>query len=102
MLATCLGPPAQALFATTSESITLASVTLSPRKTSLWSSAFSPTFAALGCDSKVILSIDPTRRDVDAYVTGDRFGGGAVFALDVHEVSTSILTLLCRSVVMTR
>ena len=89
MLATCLGPPAQALFATTSESITLASVTLSPRKTSLWSSALSPAFAALGCDSKVVLSIDPTRREVDSYVTGGKSGGGAVFALDIHEVSFS-------------
>ncbi|KAL8286740.1 hypothetical protein RQP46_004268 [Phenoliferia psychrophenolica] len=83
--ATCLGAPAQALIGTTSDNISLASVTLSPRKTSLWTSALSPTIVALGCDRKVLISRDPTKPSMDGYVTGGRHGDGAVFALDLTE-----------------
>ncbi|ORY83547.1 hypothetical protein BCR35DRAFT_331198 [Leucosporidium creatinivorum] len=85
MLATCLGPPAQAIVATTQENISLASVTLSPRKTSLWTSALSPDLVALGCDKKVLTSRDPSRPSMDGYVTGSQRGDGAVFALDLTE-----------------
>ncbi|GAA6003591.1 uncharacterized protein JCM10292_000438 [Rhodotorula paludigena] len=84
-VATSLGPPAQAIVGTTSDSISLASVTLSPRKTSLWTSAISPSLLALGCDRKVLLSSDPTRAQMDAYVTGGNRGDGTVFALDLDR-----------------
>ncbi|KPV72435.1 uncharacterized protein RHOBADRAFT_55900 [Rhodotorula graminis WP1] len=86
IVATALGPPAQALVGTTQDSISLASVTLSPRKTSLWTSAISPSLLALGCDKKVLLWTDPSRAcQMDAYVTGGNRGDGTVFALDLHE-----------------
>ncbi|GAA5838751.1 hypothetical protein JCM11251_006726 [Rhodosporidiobolus azoricus] len=87
MLATCLGPPAQAVVATTSDSISLASVTLSPRKTSLWSSALSENLVALGCDKKVLVTSDASRPggQMDGYNTGGNRGDGTVFALDIHE-----------------
>lgn len=85
--ATCLGQPAQAIVGTTSDTISLASVTLAPRKTSLWTSALSPSLLALGCDRKVLVSPDPSSPQMDAYVTGGKHGGGAVFALDLAEVS---------------
>ncbi|GAA5886770.1 hypothetical protein JCM6882_005882 [Rhodosporidiobolus microsporus] len=87
MLATCLGPPAQAVVATTSDTISLASVTLSPRKTSLWTSALSRDLVALGCDKKVLVTSDPSRPggQMDGYTTGGNRGDGTVFALDIHE-----------------
>ncbi|KAI5481161.1 putative Arp2/3 complex subunit Arc18 [Pseudohyphozyma bogoriensis] len=85
LLATCFGPPAQALVGTTSDSISLASVTLKPQKTSLWSSALSPSIVALGCDRKVLISRDPTRHSMDGITTGGRHGDGAVFGLDLTE-----------------
>ncbi|GAA5889074.1 hypothetical protein JCM8208_007762 [Rhodotorula glutinis] len=86
IVATALGPPAQALVGTTQDSISLASVTLAPRKTSLWTSAISPSLLALGCDKKVLLWTDPSRAgQMDAYVTGGNRGDGTVFALDLHE-----------------
>ncbi|GAA5876740.1 hypothetical protein JCM8547_002034 [Rhodosporidiobolus lusitaniae] len=87
VLATCLGPPAQAVIGTTSDSISLASVTLSPRKTSLWTSALSRNLVALGCDKKVLVTSDPTRpsHQMDGYTTGGNRGDGTVFALDIHE-----------------
>ncbi|TNY18434.1 hypothetical protein DMC30DRAFT_54829 [Rhodotorula diobovata] len=84
IVATALGPPAQALVGTTQDSISLASVTLSPRKTSLWTSAISPSLLALGCDRKVLVWSDPSRAgQMDAYVTGGNRGDGTVFALDL-------------------
>ncbi|GAA6048333.1 hypothetical protein JCM3770_000954 [Rhodotorula araucariae] len=86
IVATSLGPPAQAVVGTTRDNISLASVTLSPRKTSLWTSAISPTLLALGCDKKVLLWSDPSRAgQMDAYTTGGNRGDGTVFALDLHE-----------------
>ncbi|BGP49977.1 DDB1- and CUL4-associated factor 4 [Rhodotorula kratochvilovae] len=86
IVATSLGPPAQAIVGTTRDNISLASVTLSPRKTSLWTSAISPTLLALGCDKKVLLWTDPSRAgQMDAYTTGGNRGDGTVFALDLHE-----------------
>ncbi|BGP26174.1 DDB1- and CUL4-associated factor 4 [Rhodotorula toruloides] len=94
MVATCLGPPAQAVIATTQDSISLASVTLSPRKTSLWTSAISSDLVALGGDRSVLLtplsalhSSSSTRPSspIDTYTTGGRGGGGTVFSLDVPD-----------------
>ncbi|GAA6030233.1 hypothetical protein JCM8097_009001 [Rhodosporidiobolus ruineniae] len=87
VLATCLGPPAQALVGTTSDSISLASVTLAPRKTSLWTSALSRDLVALGCDKKVLVTSDPSRPggQMEGYVTGGNRGDGTVFALDIYE-----------------
>ncbi|GAA5955723.1 hypothetical protein JCM21900_000898 [Sporobolomyces salmonicolor] len=86
ILATCLGPPAQAIVGTTRDNISLASVTLSPRKTSLWTSALSRDVVALGCDKKVLISTDPSRgAQMDGYITGGRHGDGAVFALDLYN-----------------
>ncbi|SCV73820.1 BQ2448_6250 [Microbotryum intermedium] len=84
-LATCLGPPAAAVVSQTKETISLASITLSPRKTSLWTSALSPSLLALGCDRKVLISRDPSHAAMDGYSTGGRHGDGAVFALDLGE-----------------
>lgn len=84
---TCLGPPAQAIVGTTSDTISLASVTLAPRKTSLWTSALSADRVALGCDRQVLMTADPSRPQMEAYVTGGKHGDGAVFALDLGEVS---------------
>ncbi|GAA5985033.1 hypothetical protein JCM11641_000824 [Rhodosporidiobolus odoratus] len=85
VLATSLGPPAQALVGTTTDSISLASVTLSPRKTSLWSSALSSDLVALGCDKKVLVTSDPSRPggQMDGYSTGGNRGDGTVFALEL-------------------
>ncbi|BGP09778.1 DDB1- and CUL4-associated factor 4 [Rhodotorula toruloides] len=94
MVATCLGPPAQAVIATTQDSISLASVTLSPRKTSLWTSAISSDLVALGGDRSVLLtplsalhSSSSTRPSspIDTYTTGGRGGGGTVFSLDIPD-----------------
>ncbi|GAA5906577.1 uncharacterized protein JCM6883_004522 [Sporobolomyces salmoneus] len=86
VLATCLGPPAQAIVSTTSNTISMASVTLSPRKTSLWTSAISPSLVALGCDKKVLISTNPERADMESIQTGSKsFGDGTVFSLDVHD-----------------
>ncbi|KAM0755990.1 hypothetical protein T439DRAFT_17481 [Meredithblackwellia eburnea MCA 4105] len=85
ILATSLGPPAQALVGTTEDAVSLASVTLSPRKTSLWTSALSPSLVALGCDRKVLISRDPSSATMDGYTTGGKGGGGTVFGLDLDE-----------------
>jgi hypothetical protein len=84
--ATCLGQPAQAIVGTTQDAVSLASVTLAPRKTSLWTSAISSSVIALGCDKKVLTTADPSRPQMEAYVTGGKHGDGAVFALDLGEV----------------
>ncbi|SGY18771.1 BQ5605_C014g07469 [Microbotryum silenes-dioicae] len=84
-LATCLGPPPAAVVSQTNETVSLASVTLSPRKTSLWTSALSPSLIALGCDRKVLISRDPSHAAMNGYSTGGRHGDGAVFALDLGE-----------------
>ncbi|GAA5889263.1 hypothetical protein JCM16303_002533 [Sporobolomyces ruberrimus] len=88
VIATCLGPPAQAIISTTSNTISLASVTLSPRKTSLWTSAISPSLVALGGDKKVLVSTNPESADskMEGFQTGSKsFGDGTVFALDLHN-----------------
>ncbi|GAA5943876.1 hypothetical protein JCM10213_009015 [Rhodosporidiobolus nylandii] len=87
VLATCLGPPAQAVVGTTTDSISLASVTLAPRKTSLWTSALSRNLVALGCDKKVLVTSDPSQPggQMDGYLTGGNRGDGTVFALDIYE-----------------
>ncbi|GAA5984535.1 hypothetical protein JCM5350_004752 [Sporobolomyces pararoseus] len=87
VLATCLGQPAQAIVSTTSNTISMGSVTLSPRKTSLWTSAISPSLVALGCDKKVLISTNPERADskMDSIQTGSKSGDGTVFSLDLHE-----------------
>lgn len=54
--ATCLGPPAQAIISLSSSTLSTASITLSPRKTDLWSSSLSPTSLALGCDGNVLVA----------------------------------------------
>ncbi|GAA5977141.1 hypothetical protein JCM10908_004870 [Rhodotorula pacifica] len=99
IVATCLGPPAQAIVGTTNDNISLASITLSPRKTSLWTSAISRDIVALGGDRSVLLcplsslssssgSSTPSHPEgggMDAYMTGGRGGGGTVFALEIDE-----------------
>lgn len=40
----------------------------------------------LGCDKKVLVTRDPTKSLMSAYVTGGKGGGGAVFSLAVKEV----------------
>lgn len=85
ILATCIGPPAQALVGTTNDNISLASVTLVPRKTSIWTSALSSSTVALGCDKKVLISKDPARHVMSGYQTGGKGEGGAIFALDLTE-----------------
>ncbi|GAA5879915.1 hypothetical protein JCM3774_005677, partial [Rhodotorula dairenensis] len=105
IVATCLGQPAQAIVGTTHDNFSLASITLSPRKTSLWTSAISRDVVALGGDRSVLLSplaslsnrSSPGRPSngtastaaagggMDAYVTGGRGGGGTVFALEIDE-----------------
>ncbi|GAA5934343.1 uncharacterized protein JCM15063_004546 [Sporobolomyces koalae] len=93
--ATCLGPPAQAIISTTSHAISLASVTLSPRKTSLWTSAISPSLIALGCDKKVLISGDPEMANsrMEGIQTGSKStGDGTVFSLDLHHLEIYIDT----------
>ncbi|GAA5956057.1 hypothetical protein JCM3765_005442 [Sporobolomyces pararoseus] len=87
VLATCLGQPAQAIVSTTSNTISMASVTLSPRKTSLWTSAISPSLVALGCDKKVLISANPEQpgSKMDSIQTGSKSGDGTVFSLDLHN-----------------
>ncbi|POY70044.1 hypothetical protein BMF94_6954 [Rhodotorula taiwanensis] len=98
IVATCLGPPAQAIIGTTDDNISLASVTLSPRKTSLWSSAISRDLVVLGGDRSVLLTpLDSLSSSsshpagagrspaLDSYTTGGRGGGGTVFALEIDE-----------------
>ncbi|GAA5847340.1 hypothetical protein JCM5353_007762 [Sporobolomyces roseus] len=86
VIATCLGPPAQAIVGTTMNTISLASVTLSPRKTSLWTSAISPHLLALGCDKKVLISSSPENDSpMEGIQTGGKNGDGTIFSLDLHE-----------------
>ncbi len=95
--ATCLGPPAQAIVGTTQDAVSLASVTLAPRKTSLWTSAISPSLLALGCDKKVLTTADPGRPQMEAYVTGGKHGDGAVFALDLGQVSSRWTSIVLKA-----
>ncbi|GAA6017194.1 hypothetical protein JCM10207_002567 [Rhodosporidiobolus poonsookiae] len=85
MLITSLGPPAQAVVASTSSAVSLASVTLTPRKTSLWTSALSRDLVALGCDGKVLVTQDAGRAGgaMEGYTTGGNRGDGTVFALEL-------------------
>ncbi|GAA5846821.1 hypothetical protein JCM3766R1_006325 [Sporobolomyces carnicolor] len=94
VLATSLGPPAQAIISTTTNTISMASVTLSPRKTSLWTSAITSNLIALGCDTKVLISTSPERSGggvghdspMEMIETGSRsFGDGTVFSLDLYD-----------------
>jgi hypothetical protein len=66
--------------------VCISSVTLSPRKTSIWTSAINEKIVAIGCDRKVLLSNDPSSASLLSYNTGSRHGDGAVYALDLTEV----------------
>ena len=62
----------------------ISSITLSPKKTTIFTSAISSTTTALGCDSKILLTTDLSRSEMNSFVTGDpKGGGGAVFALEL-------------------
>lgn len=75
---TSFGPDPQAVFATTSEALSLASITLRPRGTSIWTSSLSDSLLALGCDEAVLCSRDPVSARMDVLPTG----GSAVYALE--------------------
>ena len=55
-------------------------MTLAPRKTSLWSSSLFGNHVALGCDKKILYSSDLSRAEMTSLNTGS-----AVFAIEQQE-----------------